>query len=331
MAEYAEQGSGQAKAASRYLELSAKRNSYLQEARACAELTIPRLIPPEDVDSGMELVTPAQSDGAKGVNSLTAKILMATVPPNIPVFKLETSEMVDAVMDSQATDDQTKAAMDKSAREIRKNLDRIPRECLRITDVHAHRPKIFEGFKHLVCGGNILFWYLDDKKNYGKMRSVPLSRYVVLRDSLGFVLEVIIKDGLSAANLPPNLKEIVKMTKTAEDILRDASLVKSDSTYTPYALYTYACWDSDESKYNFFQEFCGFIVEGTQGKYTADTFPLAPLRFSGGDGEDYGRGHVEEFRGTLMAIEALAQAETALAISLSEIRWGISPDRKSVV
>lgn len=307
-------------AAERYQELISRRQPYLDEARACSELTVPSLLPPNDSTTA-ELATCAQDDGARNVEGLANSLVLSNVPPNQPIVRFETSETVEALMDSQAPDPETKAEMDKVAREVRKNLDRVARETLKVTAVKGHRAVFFDGKKHLVCAGNILYWALDDKKNYGQIRAIPLPRYVCLRDSLGRPIEIVIRDGLSAANLPPNLKEILNSQKTVGEILREQSMVKTDSAERmDLALFTYACWNPDKDKYEFHQCFAGVVVEGSEALYTDDDFPLLPMSFARGDGEDYGRGRVEGSRGVLMALEALSQGETATAIALSEFR-----------
>lgn len=305
-------------AEARYLALSPARDRYLERARDCSELTIPALIPRERGNQGNDIPVPVQSNGAKGVNSLSSKLLLAMMPPNIPVFRLEKNEVAEKILASQ--DPQVA----KAAEEVKENLDRIPRAALLLTETYDHRPVIFEGMKHLIVGGNILFWFLDAKPHQGKIRAVPLSRYCVLRDSIGFVLEVVIQDTLNAANLPPKLAAILQTKKTEEEILKEASQVRTESPSSPYYLYTYACWDPKTKKYNFKQEFMGETVEGSTARYTVDSFPLVPLRFSASDGEDYGRGLVEEYRGNLQSIEAISQSETALAIVMSEVRWAVS-------
>lgn len=310
----------QSSAEARYNELEWRRQPYLDEARACSELTIPRLIPPEG-RADQELVATAQDDGARSVNGLANAIVLANIPPNQPVMRFETDDVVEAIMDSQAPDPETKAAMDKAAREVRKNLDRVARETLKITAKYAHRSVFFEGKKHLTCAGNVLYWANDSKHGYGRIRAIPLHRYVCLRDSLGFPLEIIVRDGLSAANMPSNLKEIAHSNMTPLEMLKSEAETKTDSAeQTNYALFTYVCWDPEKNKYKFHQCFMGKVVPGSDALYTEDDCPLLPLTFSRGDGEDYGRGHVEESRGVLMALEALSQAETTTSIALSEFR-----------
>lgn len=299
--------------AKRYLDLSPKRDRYLERGRLCSELTIPSLLPPEGTEEGTDLPAPAQGDGAQGVNSLSAQILLAELPPNLPVFRLETTDVVASIMESQDP------AAAKIARETRKTLDKIPREALKLTETYAHRPAVAEGIRHLIVAGNILFWFMPD----GKIRAIPLSRYVVLRDAQGFVLEVIIKDTLSAMNLPPNLAAIVK-DKTTTEVLNEAATEKSDAPHSPYPLYNYVCWNPKKKKYDFWQEFEGVEVDGSRGLYTKEDMPLIPLCFTRADGEDYGRSYVEEFRGILMSIEAISQSEATLSIAMSELKWLVS-------
>ena len=46
-----------------YQKLEIDRESYLQRARECAELTIPTLIPPKNINEATEYKTPYQSIG----------------------------------------------------------------------------------------------------------------------------------------------------------------------------------------------------------------------------------------------------------------------------
>ena len=66
-----------------------------------------------------------------------------------------------------------------------------------------------------------------------------------------------------------------------------------------------------ERKNDFFevyQEVKGEVIAGSKGKYKLDAMPFLPLRFSRIDGEDYGRGFVEELLGDLRSLEGLSQA-----------------------
>ena len=75
-------------ASGRYEKLAADRDSYLDRARECAELTIPSLLPYEGFTYSNDLYQPYQSVGSRGVNNLASKLLLLLFPPNSPFFRL---------------------------------------------------------------------------------------------------------------------------------------------------------------------------------------------------------------------------------------------------
>ena len=55
-------------------------------------------------------------------------------------------------------------------------------------------------------------------------------------------------------------------------------------------------------------ELNGITVPGSEGSYTKKKCPFLALRFTSMDGEDYGRGYVEEYLGDLKSLESLTQS-----------------------
>eukprot|EP01037_Dinobryon_pediforme_P019961 gene19961-20476_t len=76
-------------AAGRYTQLESVRSPTLLRARECATLTIPSLMPPQGHGTSTVLPTPYQGIGARGVNNLASKLLLALFPPNSPFFRLD--------------------------------------------------------------------------------------------------------------------------------------------------------------------------------------------------------------------------------------------------
>ena len=76
----------------RYERLWTDRQQFLDRARQCAELTLPTLIPPEGHTHTTKYYTPWQGIGARGVNTLASKLLLALLPPNAPFFKLQVDD-----------------------------------------------------------------------------------------------------------------------------------------------------------------------------------------------------------------------------------------------
>ena len=77
-------------ARSRYDYLTSARQHYLDIAVQCSELTLPYLITrDENRPQYKNLQQPWQSVGAKGVVTLTAKLMLSLLPPQTSFFKLQ--------------------------------------------------------------------------------------------------------------------------------------------------------------------------------------------------------------------------------------------------
>lgn len=77
-----------------FTRLDSARSGHLERCRLCAEVTIPSTLPPDDFNSDDPLNSPYQSLGARGVNNLASKLLLALMPPNEPIVKLQLPEEI---------------------------------------------------------------------------------------------------------------------------------------------------------------------------------------------------------------------------------------------
>ena len=68
-------------AKSRYAKLEGDRRPYTDRAEKCAKYTIPMAFPKATDSSSTNYETPYQSIGARGVNNLTSKLMLALFPP----------------------------------------------------------------------------------------------------------------------------------------------------------------------------------------------------------------------------------------------------------
>tara|TARA_R110001606_G_scaffold381766_1_gene543167 strand:- start:974 stop:2047 length:1074 start_codon:yes stop_codon:yes gene_type:complete len=130
---------------------------------------------------------------------------------------------------------------------------------------------------------------------------------------MGNILEIITKETVSPLMLPKEAQEIIA---TSEEYDRD--------TTKNCDLYTYVCRKGN--KYEIYQEVKGFVIPSTQGSYPLDKLPFIPLRFTRVDGEDYGRGYVEEYIGDLRSLEALTRAIVEGAAASSKVLFLVRPN-----
>ena len=284
-------------AKSRYDALSSGRTSFLDIAVQCSELTLPYLIQRDELRSSHKTLTqPWQSVGAKAVVTLASKLMLALLPPQTTFFKL------------QIKDD--KLGTDLPA-EIRSELDlsfaKLERMVMDSIAASSDRVTVHQAIKHLVVGGNaLLFMGKEGIKHY------PLNRYVVERDGNGNVIEIVTKELINKKLLPV-------------DIVKDPLMVNEESTNQSGDVEVYTHCKLDNNRWVWHQEVYDKKIPGTEGKAPRDASPWLVLRFNSVDGENYGRGRVEEFIGDLKSLEALSQAMTEGSAAAAKVVFLVSP------
>jgi hypothetical protein len=282
-----------------YQELEQDREPFLERARDAAKLTIPGLLPPDDHDSHSRLPTPFQGLGARGVNNLASKFLLALLPPNQSFFRMSLSEAHAELVRSQnaATQAEIDASLVKIEKAVSSEIER-----------RGHRVKVFEAFKHMIVAGNALL-YMDDES---RLRVFHLDNYVVRRDPMDTVLVLVTKECIAEAALTPAQQELVKSSTVPH---------RSDKVHDLFTL-VYL----EDGKYHVRQELSDVIIPESQGTFSKDELPYLPLRLEAVADEDYGRGRVEEFMGDLISLEGLTQAIVEGSAAAAKILFMVAPN-----
>lgn len=280
----------------RYDSLQADREPFLNRAREAAKYTIPALMPPTGTTGASDLYKPFQSLGAQGVNNLSAKMLLALFPPGSSFFRMALDEY---------SADELSAQDGKTRQDFEDALAKVERAVMtRLEEVGA-RVELSEVIKQLIASGNVLV----EVMKRGKLRVHLLHSYVVKRDYSGAVLEIVTKQTVSKLSAPP---EVLALCEGETDGDR-----KNQENAKDVDIYTRV--SRTESNWTVHQEVCGKIVPGTEGTYPLDTPAFIALRFTALPGEDYGRGHVEEYIGDLMSLESLSQSIVEFAAVAAKI------------
>jgi len=282
------------RARERYDQLSSSRTQFLDMAVECSELTLPYLVTRDDNYKGKRnLLQPWQSVGAKAVVTLAAKLMLATLPPQTSFFKL------------QVRDDKLGETLDPQMRtELDLSFSKIERLIMDFIAASNDRVVVHQALKHLIVSGNaLIFMGKDGLKHY------PLQRYVVNRDGNGNVIEIVTKELISR-----KLLGIEKPTGSSDEPHEDDAEV-------------YTCVKLDESsgRWIWYQEVDDVMLEGSRSTAPKNASPWLVLRFNTVDGEDYGRGRVEEFVGDLRSLNGLSQALVEGASVASKVIFLVSP------
>ena len=292
-----------ATAKSRYDALASGRNQFLQTAIDASKLTLPYLMKQDEEDANYKtLITPWQSVGAKGVTTLASKLMLALLPPQTSFFKLQIDE---ATLLSGQLDPAIRSDLDVS-------FSKIERTILESIAASDDRVVVHQALKHLVVSGNALI-YMDKER----LKLYPLNRYVVERDGLGNVIEIVTKEKIH--------KTLVKkMLKDFDDPV--INRIDDESTgYSREDVDVFTIIKRDNNRFIWHQEVYDKIIPGSQGKAPIDTTPWLPLRFNTVDNEAYGRGRVEEFMGDLKSLEALSQAICEGSAAAAKVVFTVSP------
>ena len=293
--EYSTQGQT---AAGRYAQLQSARSTFDREAKESSKLTIPSLIPESTTGTRSKIKTPFQAVGARGVNSLASKLLFALLPPSTAFFKLSIDSL-----------ELLKQGQEGLETEIDKGLRTIETALMNEIEISNDRVAMFEALKHLIVGGNVLLYLTDDG-----LKVYPLSKFVCKRDAVGNVLEIITQESVSPNALSSEFLEQIKKKENYDEKTMDSDL----------DIYTYVRRVNDD--FMWYQECKGEKIPGTDGRSKVDVSPWITLRFVRIDGEDYGRGYVEEYRGDLISLEALMQAVIEGAAASAKILFLVNPN-----
>lgn len=290
---------GQLKA--RYDQLAPTRDTILDRAREAAKVTIPHLYPPSGSTQTSRLPIPWQSHGARCVNNLAAKLLLSQFPPNTPFFKLTVDEF-------------TRDALGATAGDIDKGLSKIERSVMSAVETNAMRPGLFEASKHIIVSGNVVLYTTPELK----LRVFPLHQFVQKRDPEGALLELIIKECISILEIPETVRAAVLEKK------RTAAAGKPVSPEDTVDVYTGV--SRTKTGYRSWQEAEGILLPASLSNVAKDDLRYLSLRWNVIDGEDYGRGYVEQYLGDFKSLEGLQQAVVEGAAAAARVLFLVRPN-----
>ena len=260
----------------RYGQLEGDRKPTVTQAEESAEMTLPYAYPLENVKS-QDAWRRGYTQGfcAQLVNHLVGKLALTILPPSQPFYRLSASqEAMEAVSQGNP----------EAKFEIEKILATKEEAVLRSINKSNLRASLYPALRLAVITGNCMLEKLENG-----YRVINLREFVVKRDFKGEILEFIIKETLSYNTIPEEFQ----------------SKVSDDDQDKDIDLYTLV--KKEDGKYVMTQEMLGEDM-GTSETFKKFTDRFIDIRWNKIDGEDYGRGFVEDYIGTIFALEKLTKA-----------------------
>ena len=240
-----------------YNRLTNDRSPYVTRAESNAKLTIPSVFPEDSSDGSSDFTQPWQSVGARGVNNMANRLMMASFPLE-PWMRLSVNEFA------------AKEMMDNLEQydEVEKALGQIERSMMTYMDSNGYRPVFFESERLLIITGNCLL-QVPEPVQGSKMKATPkvynLHNYVVQRDAYDNILQIITRDKVAFGALPEDVRKGMPDTgdkKPDEEI----------------EVYTHVYLSDEGDEYFSYQEVGDEIVSGTEGQWAVDAVPWIPIR-----------------------------------------------------
>lgn len=303
MATQAREGFASNGAKTVYDRLSNDRAPYITRAEDCAAVTIPSLFPKDSDNSSTDYTTPWQSVGARGLNNLASKLMLALFPMQtwmkLTVSEYEAKQLLD--------DPEALAKVDEG-------LSMVERIIMNYIESNSYRVTLFEALKQLVVAGNSLLYLPEPKPGvYNPMKLYRLGSYVVQRDAYGNVLQIVTRDQIAFGALPEDIRSTVESTggeKEGDEIID---------------VYTHIYLDDESGDFLKYEEVDGVELDGTDASYPVGSCPYIPIRMVRIDGESYGRSYCEEYLGDLKSLENIQEAIIKFAMISSKVIGLVNP------
>lgn len=284
-----------------YERLTTDREVYIDRAEDCAKYTIPFLFPKKGDNGTTKYPTPYQAVGARGVNNLASKLLLALFPPNTPFFRQDIRDDVLQYLESTPEDKQ----------EIEQRLVQREQTAQKYFESSQMRVSMEVCLKQLIVAGNALLFFPPKE---GGIKVYKLNSYVVQRDFVGHPIQMITLDKLAINTLPYDVLQKLDI---------DLSSRRGDEQVEVYTHITYSAKDK---RYYSYQEIDGKHIDGYEQNFPADVCPWIPVRLFKMDGEHYSRSYVEEYLGDLKTLEGLSKAIAEMSAIAASVIYLVRPN-----
>lgn len=281
-------------ASQEWTRLDGARSTLKSNWERYAALTIPKICLPDGFDTNsQEQALDYQSIGARCVNHLVSKFVMAMFSPSRPFFRTQADDKMKAEL-KQLNMDETDLAT---------GLGQIERAAVAKLDGLGQRPKLYQTLRHLVITGNVLLCLMD------QMRVMGAKYYVVKRNAEGKMITTVIKESMCFEELTKDVQDAAAKKYNSEDKVCLYKWIRYED-----GRYKMTQWLDEQQ-----------LPDKFNGNWSEEDLPYRVLAWDLADEADYGTGLVEEYIGALEAVSVLAESVVDGAVLGTEFRWFVNP------
>lgn len=290
----------------RYAALMSTRDSFLVRARRQAGLTIPYLFRESGANDSTSETTAWQSHGARCVNNLAAKLILAMFPPGRPFIRLKPGRVTKLALNQ--LDPDSRGALQA---ELDKGLSAVELEFVDCVEMDGDRATLFDAARHLIAGGNYAIKVHPD----GALEGVALDNYVTRRSPKGTLLEWVILTSMGFDEVPPDVQAIA--VQSGYDPSQLTNPAQKIDVYTHGILVA--------GQMQVYQEAYGQRVPGSEGYWDPEMCPYLFLCMVLLKNEHYGRSYCEDYEGDLQSCDSLTEIVTTGSAAAARFIQGVRP------
>lgn len=274
--------------------LATKHTNVKERAERYAELTIPNIML-EDGEKPEDAENQGLTFGAKCVNSIVNKMMIAMFSPNRPAMRLDMTAKDKAELSDK---------IGLTVEDVTAALSTGEQEAMKYMDLMAIRPKLYYMMRLLVVTGNAL---LDLRAELPRIHSLRTFRVKRTRNQ---DVHTIIT------------KEHIHFDELADDVQQEAARHKTEGKVDfyewvrrlPDGRYEITQWVNDTKLSD---KFVSIVNK--------DDLKLYPIPWVLADGADYGSGMLEEHAEGFESLAALNQSIVDGAVAGCEVRGLVNP------
>ncbi len=283
-----------------YIQLEGLKGNLHQRCEDYARWTVPHLFPLDSTNNSTEVARDYQSIGARAINHLANKLIVALFPSGRPFFRLNPVDDLKAAFERAGIEGTAiETAMAKVESEAPKTLQKL-----------KARSPLVRAMKELIGLGNTAIYYDEDAETISVYN---VRNYVVQRDLSGRVLLAIFRDVVAFSSLPPKQQEEYRQ-----------NLSEGASPETNVTLYTRIERNFETKKYKVTQAIDSVDIAG-ESMFPEKELPWVVLTWELVRGKDYGSGLVEDFAGDFNSLSTLSESLTLGAAIAADVKFLVDP------
>lgn len=266
-------------------------DALLSKLENYALWTIPSVFPREESLNyqNKQIEYDCQSIGAGLVNRLATKLASTLFPANTSFFRLELNEEIKALFDE---------------RQIENIIEYENKACERLF-LNASYAQLVQAMRLLIVTGEVLLYRVNES-----IRVYSLRDYTVKRNQLGDVLDIVIREHKYWSELDKDVQYMVG-SKPNDDKLE---------------LYTrvHRRENNGHISWRVTQEINGRDI-GTDVVYPDKLCPYIPVTWNFVNGDNYGRGYVEDYAADLYKLSRLSEALADYQFESMRVLYLVNP------